>query len=295
MTDTGPKSVLDWLAQPPPAILYHYTSTDVLAKIVQSGSVWASDVRYLNDAFEYRYLFDVIQSRLAERIENEQQDQLRHLSETFVATQSAMQRQSFVACFSTKGDELSQWRGYTPPGQGVCIGFSSAAIRKKITLPVPLSEDGQQRLISEGISLLAPVAYLASNGAEFDSLIDKSCSFDPALPVISSQQLVTVILSGIAPFYKHASFQSESEWRLLLGTNVHTNKVPRVSFRQGKSMLIPYSEVDLRTADARYIEEVIVGPTPNLDLSIQSLRYLLDTYGLTSAKVIASSVPYRSW
>jgi hypothetical protein len=38
--------------EPPPIRLYHYTSLKGLLWLLESGHIWASEVRYLNDSAE---------------------------------------------------------------------------------------------------------------------------------------------------------------------------------------------------------------------------------------------------
>ena len=41
-----------------PAILYHYTTPEGLKGILQSGKLWATEVRYMNDASELDYALE---------------------------------------------------------------------------------------------------------------------------------------------------------------------------------------------------------------------------------------------
>lgn len=45
-------AVREWLYQPIPERLWHYTNADGFAGVVKSGRVWATDVRFLNDTEE---------------------------------------------------------------------------------------------------------------------------------------------------------------------------------------------------------------------------------------------------
>jgi hypothetical protein len=42
-------------AEPAPATIYHYTDDNGLKGIIESGTLWCSDVFYLNDPSELRY------------------------------------------------------------------------------------------------------------------------------------------------------------------------------------------------------------------------------------------------
>ncbi len=43
----------------PPSILYHYTTQKGLLGIIQSKTIWATDILYLNDTMELKYAVDL--------------------------------------------------------------------------------------------------------------------------------------------------------------------------------------------------------------------------------------------
>jgi TATA-box binding protein (TBP) (component of TFIID and TFIIIB) len=47
-----------------PSVVYHYTSMETLKKIAESGKIWATSIRYLNDISERDYAISEIQQRL---------------------------------------------------------------------------------------------------------------------------------------------------------------------------------------------------------------------------------------
>lgn len=64
------KSLSDKLfSTKPSGTLYHYTSLTGLEGILSSGSLWATDIRYLNDAAEMRHTAEIIRIEIAKRLE----------------------------------------------------------------------------------------------------------------------------------------------------------------------------------------------------------------------------------
>src|SRR5690554_4653591 len=120
------KPIIDQLfADSPDETLYHYTSFRGLMGIVNSGVIWASDIRYMNDAAELRHTVDLVREEVSRRIReghphaaalNAFADWVRHR-----ITNGHMQ---FAASFRANGNLLSQWRGYSVPGKGVSIGIA---------------------------------------------------------------------------------------------------------------------------------------------------------------------------
>jgi len=66
--------------------------------------------------------------------------------------------------------------------------------------------------------------------------------------------------------------------------------VQRMSFRPGKSMLIPYIPFALKAAKDVYLESITVGPTPHSELAEQSVRSLLAHWNAGKIKVHSSAL-----
>ena len=52
----------------PDETLYHYTNLKGLLGIVESRVLWASDIRYMNDASELKHTVDLIRIEIRQRI-----------------------------------------------------------------------------------------------------------------------------------------------------------------------------------------------------------------------------------
>jgi Protein of unknown function (DUF2971) len=285
------------LSQAAPSILYHYTSLEVLQKIIQSGLFWASNLRYLNDTTEFAYVLTIVANRVKELAQTADEPKLTVLRDLETLLLAGMKRNAFIACFSERRDDLSQWRGYCPPGLGVCIGFSTAAIKAGIEIRNIGSEETNKEIQAKGIPLLGKVIYLhPDSGSSFDSIIDQaSLGVDFGIPGLNSTSLVQLLLSGVAPFYKNDHFAAEQEWRILVGEGATTSQNRGIKFRMGKSTLVPYAEIDLKTRDSQFIKEVIIGPSPNISLSVEAVGSLLSQHSMDHVRVTESAVPYRHW
>src|SRR5260370_39575433 len=134
----SPFTLVNHLQTPPPEILWHYTSLEALMAILKSGSIWASHIRYLNDTSEYDHMVQTIDKRACVLQEHAYEQGHWAAGRTAALTsihkilKTGINRVSYVASFSAKRDDLSQCRGYCPPGPGVCIGFKTSAITSAI-------------------------------------------------------------------------------------------------------------------------------------------------------------------
>jgi hypothetical protein len=50
----------------------------------------------------------------------------------------------------------------------------------------------------------------------------------------------------------------------------------------------------LRSCDENFISEVIVGPSPNIDLSVEAVQQMMDGK-MKNVVVRPSEIPYRHW
>ncbi|SFB04113.1 hypothetical protein SAMN04515620_11430 [Collimonas sp. OK607] len=95
--------------------LYHYTSAEGLQSILKGRSFWASDISYLNDSSELAYGTELFNERLAALVESRKCNYVgqfvKYLSEA-IGPFFRERFRTYIVCFCSNGDQLSQWRGY---------------------------------------------------------------------------------------------------------------------------------------------------------------------------------------
>lgn len=280
------------LAQEPPEILYHYTSLASFVEIVRSGSLYATDILYLNDLLEYRHARQLIAKRVEERLSDPaEQCEKAALHWYFKLLTNTETEPVYVASFSEKADDISQWRGYVPAGRGVCLGFDSTVLREAAHFVQSPATPAKR------FGALGKVIYVSDGeGPSFDSFITAACQY---LDIINGEVVRAVAGEGLVnhgtPFYKHLSFKDEAEWRVILWTRPGYESPLEIDFRAGVSTLVPFTRLHFARVAVPFLKEVIVGPTPNMGLSVAAIEGFLQSKGLQAASVIASRVPYRSW
>ena len=135
-------SVFRLFEREPPGLLYHYTSLDGMKGVLESSSIWATDIAFLNDAAEVAHANSLTAHAIEQALRKLEASSARnpHLpgddgwAERFYAgvRESIVEPRSanvLVTSFSEHADQLSQWRGYCPPGAGYALGFDGAALR----------------------------------------------------------------------------------------------------------------------------------------------------------------------
>ena len=128
--------------------LYHYTSQRGLLGIIREECIWATDVRYLSDSTEFSYAIDLASQLLKESVPDDESD----LSEMISLVRSSETGPVFAASFSSKPDQLSQWRGYCPDNGGFMLGFDIREIKRlvkeqRFQLVDCVYDTGEQRTI----------------------------------------------------------------------------------------------------------------------------------------------------
>lgn len=100
---------------PPPGVIWHYTSIDVLDCFLR-GEIAFSHCKFLNDDLELSYgrqlLSDIFNGLKDEEFKK------------FIGGQKVdeLVADIYLFCLSRDGDNLYQWRSYTPQG-GIAVGF----------------------------------------------------------------------------------------------------------------------------------------------------------------------------
>lgn len=250
-------------------ILYHYTSWQALLGILESGRMWATDWRMLNDSMEYRLgreiLFDVI-------ADQPKSLHLTHLRKVMTEIESGRESGSesiFVVSFSEHGDDLSQWRSYAADAAGVSIGFHRTTLRStRLSLKrVRYDEDAHRRRLA--------------------TVLKQQLADPTAAPELRAQARA-LIRACMA--YKHSGFSAESEHRL-----VSTSRSD-VRFRSRDDALVPYREVALPLPKGvnegpPFIAEIVVGPRAHIAAE-ETLRAYVRSWAVKPA-IRKSQIPYR--
>jgi len=265
----------------PDDTLYHYTSLQGLMGIVESRTLRASDIRYMNDSTELIYALNLLQTTIASRTQTSRElNAALSIFSAWLREQINVGPMLFSASFRANGNLLSQWRGYSNHGKGVSLGFNPRAIKaladeQDFSLGKCLYNVNEQQALANDI-----VSIVVSMHAERPDL-------QKALDDIEGDLL------GICALLKHPSFAEEQEWRLVSPAFMSVADKP-IAFREGKAMLVPHYLFNLATKDAIALDHVYVGPTPNSDLSVNALsHYLKDKNAHPARGISDSEIPYR--
>jgi hypothetical protein len=277
-------SELENWSRSPGDLLYHYTTSNGIAGIFKSRSVWATHSGFLNDSSEMLYGEKLILEVLDERAEHTKFPLLKEMLRDGPGGMLMLNGKlvPFVTSFCECGDQLSQWRGYGDEGQGFSLGFDLSALAK----------------VDHGPLFLRKVVYNRSEQiGELTRLVNDW--IDVSEPLLSGEgdlrkvtfQCKWTLRSCLLEHqlsYKDSAFEEEREWRLMkivlldniegmakVGTSPtilieeidrrlefepdnealrkekqlwidELNYIEQIQFRNGKYGLIPYTTLQLR-------------------------------------------------
>ena len=298
-----------------PATLFKYISKEGLLKIVDSDSIRATDIFYMNDAAEYNHAVNVIKEKIKGLIDPLQKRpkgiargpgfpkevyDIKDMEEIFlklmqnaIGIANPWNFHIFVCSFTEENDLLSQWRGYCPKGSGYSVGFKTSSLKKVFT--------------KKGYKLRKCIYNSELQVEIIDKLLQAGLDELPEEEIIATkltktitktvQPIATKLFNDfiqIAPMFKHFSFYEEKEWRFvspLIEFNTRD-----VKYWPGVSMIIPYSEINISTdSNIIPVEKVIIGPTQHPELSKKSIEGLLESKGIEDCSISLSKTPYREW
>ena len=206
-----------------PDILYHYTTLSAFKGIIETGKLWATDYRYLNDIDEVIHLFkDILPQITGKPIDISKSNPLNELQEIKIL------KPILIASFSEQNDDISMWGRYTND-DGLNIGFS-----KNDILNCVLSEDPTQHLY------IGKCLYYKKDKVKVVKRIMRNYKpGDNFLHILSALLL-------IAPFLKNPSFAHEQEWRVIAEYSPNSRKgYGKPCFRIKDNSLIPYGNFDV--------------------------------------------------
>ena len=262
-------------------VLYHYCSATAMKDIVESESIWLTNMSCMSDYREHNWLIHIA----CEHLHSLKQSRTNTLGECLLHLFEYVRPQDpFAACFSEDGDCLSQWRAYADDGTGVAIGFDPTCLGIHQSPPIAASKD---------LTGLCKVNY---NAVEQETLVRdtlKKCLAElPADPQPREIESVAAAcmreLYQWAPSFKNPGFREEKEWRIIHlpffphrldeidPTHEQAPSFSTQEFMVRRGRLIPY--IALRFRRHKPIKRVIWGPKCQMEECAATSLFLMHGY-----------------
>jgi hypothetical protein len=291
---------------PLPKTFFHYTDAAGLKGIVESGTLRATHIAFMNDASEYLHAVSLLTESIATAKKKSTHPlQLKLLEEIegpVAQTQPQHVAPYFVTCFSAQENSLNQWRAYSRGEGGFCIGFDAAKLDSMSAAnyfflsPAVYDRDAQAKWVTD---------FLAWALEEYPRVAAKHLSEQDEHRQAWANMLLWKATAA-APIMKNPAFAEEQEWRLIHMLQAKWD----VRFLPKPIALVPYVELKLGTPqtgafgpqvarlgrplpDKLPIDVLWSGPGPATDISLLAGRTLLEQFNYDGVRLEASKIPYR--
>lgn len=291
-------------------LVAHYTSVEVLEKIISSNELWFSNPLFMNDYHEIRMgvqegknAFDDHEDLLTSVFEDPEHWKLFrnafiHYFEKF-SNEEVMDVYAFCMSYHDERDNdrrLSMWRGYGGNGRGVALVFDLSKLENIEDSPFAISR----------------VRYVEPQEVKewLKSLMVKTAGFIETTTVPPDQihyvaYMLFLRIKVAALFTKHKGFEEEREWRVAYLRERNEEYMPEFSHIVTGKGVEPKLRFKLEpkagvTGDGfslkSLVHRIILGPMIGSALAHEALCRMLAHHGAGDLrhKVCSSTIPYRA-
>lgn len=313
--------------------LYHYCSNETFLNILKNKTIRLSDISKSNDYKETKWLVEYIEDEIIQRYKEDPffRGQLIYgldeIDALKLITKSIKERMLerndalfYGACFSEKGDKLSQWRGYADDGHGISIGFNYESLAKliseeesinlfKIEYPDENNESALAQIKKHSEDIIGSILY-AINTNDSKKLFSNDTYAIDVFHELSSRIFIQESIK-----FKNPAFKEEAEWRIVfddeidkyinwedwydgveeksaLSDEIATLFPNGLQFRALRNKIISFFDLSFKSYEQTIINEIVIGPKS--DVQEGDVYQLLAYYGYDpDIKIVKSKSTYR--
>lgn len=303
------------------AILYHYTSVDVLNKFLEDdGDFYCTHFLTLNDSSEMLMGMSVVEAYLKEKFKWSDMKCAWFRENYNLLVRSGDIVVPWVMSFSRDRDSLNQWGMYTNRKTGgVAVGFQMGLLWNEIDrLPgcyskAALTSKGEKAHSKDkAFELrLLPCLYAESDSEIIIELLDQillphAAVFERigecrAINEVFDHDFTKAIFSvlEVSSIIKHEAFKNEKEIRLVLLPM--TKKMLDCEIIGGKPRWKTYVSKTRKEGIGNpkrqvlrgMIKDIVISPHGDIEMIATVVRCLLNKYDMTWCSVGKSALPYN--
>lgn len=293
--------------------LYHYTTSSGFLGIFNHfpdgpAELWASEIRYMNDASEFFHGIKIIQEQAKKLFNDESNEMKRGILKNICERIHTLEGPIFITSFCEEDDLLSQWRGYSGE-TGYSIGWDFNQLK---TASQPNDWVLARCIYDSEAQSKATMHYIRYHlNHWFDVRIKNEPYLEPY-----SEFYFGVALRRFIPLLKHSSFSEEKEWRLISAWPVRAEKNvleellkvddlasalkslmknQDIHYRPGRSGIIPYVNFKLESKNKFSPVSIRIGPNSLVGMSVQALKLFIASKNISEeCKIMVSGSPFRA-
>ena len=267
--------------------LYHYTDFNAMRGIITNGEIWLWNLRRMNDSQEMQYFIKELKIAVRKQIPERCIPAMEKLFAENLRDFDSLS--SYAACFSEYADDAAQWARYAKNGMGVCIAFNRELLA---------------RIGKEGHAPLCRVNYSRNCDdlgivKELSTLIESAAGGMEEADEKSLREVFNRLITS-SPLFKHPSFISEKEYRLVsLPYNV-SEYLGEPHFFVEETNIKKYYILNLKNVCGRLgedyaslFEEICIGPQARVTKEVLSDYFTATGIPALCNKIKMSECPLR--
>lgn len=245
-------------------IIYHYTSVEVLSKILESKKLRFTEMRSLNDTSEYLYGLQLLKNRI---VEFEMSNNIRNPFDTNLLDRFFFPSKLCSVSFSKNRDDYSFWNShYVPKCGAIAISF----VRNEITNGEYIINDC---IYGNPYPKMGKNRYLW-----FKRIFD----INDIIHIHKNRELIHMTFQ--TAHIKSTIFSLENEVRAVLFLPKQPDQLGEFE-RDGKVIRCCDQPFNLSS-----INEIIIGPSATQEKTLQQVINILKTHGI-KCKLTKSDIP----
>lgn len=284
------------------APLYHYTDGRGLKGILESGRIWFTDYRHLNDPSEVLQGMEFARD-VARRLKASADARARLFLDCFIDMfrheNVEATLQFYIASFSRERDDLGQWRAYADNGRGFALGLAPrifSVVEERPTDRPPEFVGLVRYTLEDAYALYEPPIREAAAIFLSEAVTNAALMADKSIGMLFMQSLVRELIASPIIWRslttKHPAYEHEQEVRIVV-MGQPENLAPYVTTRLRGNEIVPYIAQPMSVREPDGIVEIVIGPAAPKDIE-RTLRTLLATLGLDpDIHISRSDIPYR--
>ena len=263
--------------------LYHYTDFNAMRGIITNGEIWLWNLRRMNDSQEMQYFINELKLAVKKVISKSLYPKMESLFAENLKDFNTLS--SYASCFSEYSDDAAQWARYAKNGMGVCIAFNGELLKK-------IGEAGHAPLCKvnyskscDSLEIVGEIASLITEGKKADS---------------EEVQAIFNRLITSSPLFKHPSFISEKEYRLVSLPYDVNRHLGEAHFFVEETNIKKYYILNLRNVCSRLdipysdlFEEICIGPQARVTVDVLSDYFSSTGMEQLCSKIKVSECPLR--
>ena len=278
---------------------YHYTNAQGLYGILESKSIWLTDIDHMNDPSELKhglsFAIDYLES-LIQAVQNKYERVFFTVIRTVLTEHISYRYMFYVASFSFDADHLNQWRAYADNGRGYCIEVSKDVFQRQNLntsklkpLSVTVMQYGDSKIKTRQRKVIKDsLQVLKSTPSPENLSSDQLTAF---MKKLAATCVTNLIVNSID--FKNIAYKTEKEVRLLL---IHGSAKARqgANIRVTDGTFVPYHTFNLTAGKVgnNFLNSITVGPAARADAEL-ALHKLLRSLNYSGISIRRSKIPYR--